>query len=163
MPVEKMSSRGEVITASPRDGEFAPLARTNVAEKYAMGVNLGNPGRLGLHDSPVKPAAEDTPWRSTVFVGDRHSADGNAYARGEPIPLAEAVRQGIARPDGSKAGRSMRIPKASMTCPKCRGLRHAVGKDRRGVPHANGCSCTVCVQPCGECQGSGFVAREEGA
>lgn len=150
--------RGEVVTTSPRPGEFAEPINYSPAdetERYARGVNLANPGRLPSRNVE-KPGPDETPWRSKEFVSHRHSADGNQYARGEPVPLEEAVRQNLANPDGTEAGPRMRIPKTTRTCSRCRGTGRARVKN-----HKPGCKCGLCVQTCATCKGSGFVPRDQ--
>lgn len=111
------------------------------------------PGRLVMHDHPLlplaKPGPDDSPFRSRFYVSSRHSADGNFYRRGEPIPEAEEERQAAA----IGAGRPLRIPRA--TCPRCRGSRRRNDIVPKG--HQPGCPCPACAT-CPRCNGTGYVA-----
>lgn len=57
-----------------------------------------------VFDEPPAPGVgtesskDDAAYHSRVYVTFQRSADGNDYAKGDPIPLLEAVRQGEAPP-----------------------------------------------------------------
>lgn len=124
-----------------------------------VGVMVSNavadtPGRARLV-TEEKPEADVTPWRSEFFVTARHSADGNSYAIGDPIPEAEAIRQGVYQPEPGTA--STPIAERAL-CPRCGGR----GTDSRRKPrgHTVDCKCPFCG-PCRVCGGSRYVVKEE--
>ena len=93
-----------------------------------------------------KPTEKQTPWRSEFYVTGRNSADGNDYRPGDPIPQAEAERQGQLRETPR-----MRVPRA--VCSRCSGRGiHARVKPKG---HKADCGCPACG-PCGHCNGTGY-------
>jgi len=93
-----------------------------------------------------KPTAEETPYRSRIWVSRRSSADGNAYKPGDPIPEAEEQRQ------RSRYGYDPR----KETCGVCAGSGKRSNKMKN---HKPGCGCVGC-KPCRECGGSGLSVTE---
>lgn len=140
------------------------------------------PGRLVVHHEvmiiPPKPTEDDTLYRSTIYVNAKYSADGNSYAKGDPIPIAEADRQGLVTGDftesdiveaailGSRTAKQVqprvRIPDPNQNpwsarlgeCPNCAGT----GKRSARVAskHQPDCACPAC-KPCKACDGTGQV------
>jgi hypothetical protein len=160
-----VTQRGLVETADPAaHAQFAPesaVPRDTPAKRFAKDVNLTQPGRFTDITIPAKPAANETEYRSSYFVTARHSADGNEYHRGEPIPEVEAMRQGLVVSDTEKARiakRELRRRIPHGTCPKCRGS----GKAARMKGHKPDCGCPGCA-PCARCGGSGFTRLDKEA
>ena len=111
-------------------------------------IERDTPARKSDFEPREKPAADESPYRSAEYVHPRHSADGNSYAPGEPIPFEEALRQGQIDPAGERV-RNFRVP----SCPRCK------GSGKRGQPkgHQPNCQCPFC-RPCSACGGSGFIS-----
>lgn len=115
------------------------------------------PGRMVMGTSvqtPPKPSAEETEWRSAIYVSARNTADGNSYAPGDPIPEGEAIRQGVYVPEPGDEGTPIKL---RAMCPRCggTGLRAKV----RPKGHKHGCLCPMCG-PCPTCEGSRYVKKE---
>lgn len=106
------------------------------------------PARISDFLPPAKLRPDQTPYRSRMFVLARHSADGNAYSPGDPIPEAEAIRQGFTV---ERTGGQVYEPELKK-CPKCQGT----GKARKMKGHKPGCGCPGCL-PCKVCGGHGSV------
>lgn len=122
------------------------------ASELVERVMATQPGRVlgDLRPEPKpKPSADDTPWRSRWMVNAKDSADGNLYRKGEPIPEAEAVRQGLLEDEAkaAKRARPKRVP-----CDHCEGK----GQVRQMKGHRPGCGCPGC-RPCKVCGGKGYV------
>lgn len=99
--------------------------------------------------SVVTPGEATPPvYRSLYYVSTRLSADGNDYRPGDPIPWAEAVRQGVVsveeRPEAP----------ARMRCPRCDGHGFYAWPKPKG--HRSNCGCKFC-QKCPVCEGHGHV------
>lgn len=110
------------------------------------------PGRLSTDEPPDKPV--DSPWRSAVVVLPRHSADGNAYKIGEPIPEAEAIRQGVYDPLAVPE----KVKAKKRACPRCKGT--GMLSKRRPPNHKDGCPCRFCGS-CPTCEGERYVLDTE--
>lgn len=139
------------------------------AEVDARNASFSQPGRYSDVVLGEKPAKDETPYRSKWFVVGRHSADGNDYAVGEPIPLAEAIRQGMAPQtfetpsvnvvmgltgDDITVGNDRT---KNLVCTKCNGLKKSPKMFERHGPEVG--HCPAC-RPCGGCEGRGFILEE---
>lgn len=91
------------------------------------------------------PGPDETPWRSACYATWGQSADGNDYRPGDPIPYAEALRQGLVDEDTPP-------PVIGERCQRCKGGKHYANPVPKG--HTIGCACKFC-QPCPRCAGSG--------
>lgn len=133
-------------------GKVGPLARAEVAQQ---------PGRITSVQHVIellpKPTPEETPYRSNVYVTGRNSADGNDYRRGEPIPYAEAVRQGQ---EVIKAPKLVVLDPQVMVCPRCQGGGQYSKKPPKGHTPGHDPNCKWCG-PCPKCEGRGTVPIEE--
>lgn len=115
---------------------------------------MGTPAReLGsplLEMDSSEPGPDESPWRSAFWVTPRHSVDGNSYRPGDPIPFAEAVRQGI-------VGNEPPVRPATRICPRCN--RTGLFTSPKPKGHKAGCGCRFC-QVCPRCKGRGYVDQE---
>lgn len=119
-----------------------PYLQGPIAQKVVM----QNPGRETSWIPPEKPT--ESPWHSKWVVSSRHSADGNSYDKGDPIPFEEAVRQGILEEEARNA------PVATVNrCSRCQGRgTYSKSKPRNHPdPHPNCIFCAACPR----CGGSG--------
>lgn len=110
-----------------------------------------NPGREAGFDPPDKPLESE--WRSLYYVTYRHSADGNTYRPGDPIPKAEAIRQGIIPDDGIVVDAPGEL-RHRYPCPRCKGTGDYSTPKPKG--HRKTCECSFCG-PCTRCKGRGFI------
>lgn len=116
---------------------------------------MANPGRVGA--VLEKPGPHDTPYRSTLFVTGRQSADGNDYRVGDPIPEVEADRQGLV----AHAAAAMPYSEPDhKLCTRCMGTGNY--SKRKPKNHPENHDCLFCG-PCPVCEGTGkiFHAKEE--
>jgi hypothetical protein len=117
-----------------------------------------NPSVVSTFVPGPRPGPDDTPYRSRFYVNESASADGLAYAPGDPIWEPEAERQGI-------IGINVPVvvpPAPEFTrCERCRGRGTYLGRDRAGNYHKDGCKCGVCTRLCKDCHGSGKTKPQE--
>lgn len=102
------------------------------------------PGPLPDGSYP-RPCADEVPWRSRHYAPWSLSADGNSYKPGDPIPLAEAIRQGIVDSEAPP-------PEILPFCERCKGGKWFTNPRPKG--HMLDCACRFC-QPCPRCGGTG--------
>jgi hypothetical protein len=93
----KVEGRGPRTVDPATDQEHRPThyAPLLPGEHWARRATQSNPGRYSDVELSTRPSKLETPYRSRLFVTGRHSADGNAYGVGEPIPEVEARRQAM--------------------------------------------------------------------
>jgi hypothetical protein len=108
------------------------------------------PARVSGFDPGAKPEPGSTPWRSVLYVNERHSADGHGYAIGDTVSEAEARRQGLLEqralpPISGGAGRRL--------CQRCQGRGTYSKSKPRG--HKADCACYFCGA-CPACNGSRY-------
>lgn len=117
-------------------------------------------GRAQTESRPLsrfdpRPQPEDTPYRSRLYVAGKVSVDGNDYRPGDPIPAAEAVRQGLVTPQEAQ---DTQIP-VREPCGRCGG--HGEYALNKPPGHRTGCACKFCG-PCHVCGGKGYQEVADG-
>lgn len=131
------------------------------AERLAEEIAAEHPGRVSTTavDPNRKPAKGSTPWRSTVAVSSRHSADGFGYMIGDSVTEAEALRQGliVQEPVENAETRMLKRPER-LPCPRCEARGTFAKRKPRG--HKADCPCRFCG-PCPECNGARYLTVEK--
>jgi hypothetical protein len=128
------------------------LSRQIIGGRRPHDVRWGTLGHVPPAKRPPKPHADDTEYRSAIFVAASHSADGNSYAKGEPIPESEYFRQvanGVITPE-------RKVIRNRPPCPKCKGTGKRNLGGRQHKSHKWNCPCVACL-PCKMCEGAGRI------
>lgn len=136
-----------------RVGLFEPPSRAWPRAVYATFIVTEHPGRADVQVTERLDKTQ-TQWRSATYVTARHSADGLAYAPGDPIPEAEAIRQGVYAP---LAGDPRTPIKDRKLCPHCGGT--GLRGRAKIASHPRDCRCPMCG-PCKVCGGARYVVKE---